>query len=321
MLGNCIYDNHPVTNLMCEDARCKAPKVQNGKLVAEGFLNTCKYDYKENYMEHGSKVFIKCNDEYELFNETSGLLLKSNIISIACELTKILPDIIPRCIIHMQTPKKESSDAFLPNSNQTAEKDQQCHGRVLLTKNCRPLPLVLLYQAMAEIKPMRTRKTVANGTRVRLTCAQRNYEYPNLYTDEETDDSNEQVADIECVDGDFAKHNLTCKTESEEESKSAPIKSTNIDNGDITDRAMSAKCKEGYKLWFENEIDESLYTETSCMCNQTTGRIQCFGTNVECKPIGCKIPTYLEQGLTLYDLFQRTLTSGANRYEIQHNES
>ncbi|KAH3856153.1 hypothetical protein DPMN_098733 [Dreissena polymorpha] len=161
MLGNCIYDNHPVTNLMCEDARCKAPKVQNGKLVAEGFLNTCKYDYKENYMEHGSKVFIKCNDEYELFNETSGLLLKSNIISIACELTKILPDIIPRCIIHMQTPKKESSDAFLPNSNQTAEKDQQCHGRVLLTKNCRPLPLVLLYQAMAEIKPMRTRKTEA----------------------------------------------------------------------------------------------------------------------------------------------------------------
>ncbi|KAH3800053.1 hypothetical protein DPMN_153678 [Dreissena polymorpha] len=163
-------------------------------------------------------------------------------------------------------------------------------------------------------------KKVANGTRVKLTCAQSYYEYSIVYTDKETDHRHTQVADIDCVDGEFTKHNLTCETESKEGSTLTPIKCTHIDNGNITNQGLSVKCHEGYTLWFENEMDASLYTVNSCKCNQTTGRIQCSGTNVQCKPIGCKIPTYLEQGLTLYDPFQRTPTSGANRYEIKHNE-
>ena len=46
--------------------------------------------------------------------------------------------------------------------------------------------------------------------RVRLTCPQKIAEY-NYYGDE-ADDRNEKEAEIECVDGEFTMHNLTCET-------------------------------------------------------------------------------------------------------------
>ncbi|XP_052224226.1 neurotrypsin-like [Dreissena polymorpha] len=69
-------------------------------------------------------------------------------------------------------------------------------------------------------------------------------------------------------------------------------------------------------------MDSSLYNRYSCKCNQTSGKLQCLGIEVECKPIGCKIPANVQQGMTLFDpLDEQQKISAANRYEIQHGQS
>ncbi|KAH3752112.1 hypothetical protein DPMN_186722 [Dreissena polymorpha] len=52
-------------------------------------------------------------------------------------------------------------------------------------------------------------------------------------------------------------------------------------------------------------MDINLYSRYSCTCHNTTGRLQCMETDVECKPIGCKIPANVEQGMTIFDPKER----------------
>ncbi|KAH3752111.1 hypothetical protein DPMN_186721 [Dreissena polymorpha] len=64
----------------------------------------------------------------------------------------------------------------------------------------------------------------------------------------------------------------------------SPNKCTEIDNGQITDSGKSFTYNTDYKPVFKNGMDAILYTRYSCTCNQTSGRLQCMGTEVECKP-------------------------------------
>ncbi|KAH3801078.1 hypothetical protein DPMN_154722 [Dreissena polymorpha] len=105
------------------------------------------------------------------------------------------------------------------------------------------------------------------------------------------------------------------------EASTSANKCTAIANGQITDRGKSFTCNTDYKPAFTNGMDVILYTRYSCTCNQTSGKLQCKGTEVACTPIGCQIPAHVQQGMTLYDPRERRTISAANRYEMQHNQS
>ncbi|XP_052220231.1 neurogenic locus Notch protein-like isoform X1 [Dreissena polymorpha] len=100
------------------------------------------------------------------------------------------------------------------------------------------------------------------------------------------------------------------------EQATATKQCTSIANGKITDRGRSVECDSNYSLVFISGMDASLYMRYSCTCDKTSGTFSCLGSNVACKPNGCPIPSYLQQGFTLYDYTSRQYISWANRYEI-----
>ncbi|XP_052219502.1 neurogenic locus notch homolog protein 1-like isoform X2 [Dreissena polymorpha] len=158
--------------------------------------------------------------------------------------------------------------------------------------------------------------TVAHGTRIRVKCPNTGFDYSDFYNNDES------PANIECVNGVFTDHGLKCESDtmSTTESSPSPKKCTKIENGLITDRGKSFTCNADYKPSFKNGMDAILYARYSCTCNQKTGRLQCMGTEVECKPIGCTIPANVQQGMTLFDPKERRTISAANRYEIHHGQ-
>ncbi|KAH3794729.1 hypothetical protein DPMN_148267, partial [Dreissena polymorpha] len=165
--------------------------------------------------------------------------------------------------------------------------------------------------------------TVANGAKLRVKCPVNDYDYSVYYDNDKTNGEHVSQEYIECVDGAFTNHTLACEidTKSPPEAQPSPKKCTAIANGQITDRGKSFTCNTDFKPSFKNGMDAILYTRYSCTCNQISGRLQCMGTEVECTPIGCQIPSHVQQGMTLYDPRERRTISAANRYEIQHNQS
>ncbi|KAH3800010.1 hypothetical protein DPMN_153634 [Dreissena polymorpha] len=194
----------------------------------------------------------------------------------------------------------------------------QCTRRCTLTKSTD-----ITYWNLSHNTELSTPQTVINRSRVRvrLTCPQMIGEYIDYYHGDEADDRNEKEAEIECVDGEFTMHYLTCETaetdgQSSSYSTNDPCKT--IANGKITDRGKSVECETNHHLAFSNGMDTSLYTRYSCKCDTTFGIFSCLGSRVACKPNNCTMPSNLEQGLTLYDVKERQFISGANRYEIPH---
>ncbi|KAH3800192.1 hypothetical protein DPMN_153821 [Dreissena polymorpha] len=157
---------------------------------------------------------------------------------------------------------------------------------------------------------------VVHGTRIRVKCQNTGFDYSDYYN------SDESPANMECVNGVFTDHGLNCEsvTKSTPDSSPSTKNCTTIENGKITDRGKSFTCNADYQPSFKNGMDAILYARYSCTCNKRTGNVQCMGTEVECKPIGCKIPANVQQGMTLFDPKERRTISAANRYEIQHGQ-
>ncbi|KAH3800183.1 hypothetical protein DPMN_153812 [Dreissena polymorpha] len=179
------------------------------------------------------------------------------------------------------------------------------------------------YWHMLTNTQMSERETVANGTKLRVRCPNNDYDYSVFYDKDTTDGENVSQEYTECVNGEFTKNTLACEIDmkSPPDASYSLNKCTTIDNGLITDRGKSLTCNTDYKPAFKNGMDAILYTRYSCSCNQTSGRLQCMGTEVECKPIGCHVPANVQQGMTLFDPRERRTISAANRYEIQHGQS
>ncbi|KAH3800178.1 hypothetical protein DPMN_153807 [Dreissena polymorpha] len=178
------------------------------------------------------------------------------------------------------------------------------------------------YWNMSHNTQMSETETATNGSKIHLRCPNTDYNYSDYYCHYITNGANESKDDIECVDCVFEEHGLKCELDirSLPESSPSPSNCTAIDNGQITDHGKSFTCNPDYKPAFKNGTDAILYTRYSCTCYNTSGRLQCMGAEVECKPIGCKIPANVEQGMTIYDPKERRNILSANRYEIQHGQ-
>ncbi|XP_052788136.1 uncharacterized protein LOC128222974 isoform X3 [Mya arenaria] len=98
-----------------------------------------------------------------------------------------------------------------------------------------------------------------------------------------------------CTEGVISDYTLDCDdVETSDTPVTIPEECKTVPNGEVTDNGKSFQCNEDYV-----HADSLLYERYSCSCDRTIPALVCNGRQAKCKPINCKLNSFIEQGMTL----------------------
>ncbi|WAR10865.1 hypothetical protein MAR_035941 [Mya arenaria] len=120
---------------------------------------------------------------------------------------------------------------------------------------------------------------------------------------------------VNCTEGVISDYTLDCDdVETSDIPVTIPEECKTVPNGEVTDNGQSFQCNEDYV-----HADSLLYERYSCSCDRTIPALVCNGRQAKCKPINCKLNSFIEQGMTLK--YRSKFITASTIDAIDHGES